>query len=655
MLLFFSFFKDMEAVSLLAMGKSENHSMINFGLKDDLQKVLKMNCDNTEDLVTQDAMMKKHFLLLEGYDKRMKQLALLKPNFDWDKIRNSTIGIESLHFETWFEAVFKFGLRREDGYGGFYNQSVHGIKPSPDGMFKASVELKSLVEQFPKRGKGRMMGVLKTIEHELDLDVTRMKDICHALEQNCFHVMMPGELEELINTLEWKNPSGKFAKLFLQVLKLISDAMDSWATVNDDQVDGDDFTYYVIRPEVVSILQDDFRQNLEADVKEVNNENVNSGNLSVDKIGAGKTPLATTKNVAVSTPIKKTVTTTDAATRIVTPGGKTKRKLSGGLEETPKKGTFYKFILTPVFLLLNSHLLSNHIGKSKTAGQRFLEMKTTPLKENKGSKYRKPKDNKQVTMSISHLVKQVDGSWNVMIAVDFVMTRGQKTLPMFAAKVDYFAKLCEIRSALGHQTEGGFSEQIYNNFVNIYSSRAEPGSDDNAPKFTDINKRYNHRILAGVFQFHGVDADDPIAVAKELDSFKKNFEDILTDDAFPEDFVLGAWAYIARRDSSMEEIKDEIVQFNGELEDMYKSDPPEGAMFNNVWKTSHHEITAMKKVPVVIKRDVALDEIFLDGDACALGSELYGIFSEKYKHVLMKYPTKKNRRFIKIYGADRDN
>ena len=79
---------------------------------------------------------------------------------------------------------------------------------------------------------------------------------------------------------------------------------------------------------------------------------------------------------------------------------------------------------------------------------------------------------------------------------------------------------------------------------------------------------------------------------------------------------------------------------------MYKEVPIEGVMFERVKNDQDGEVKSLRTIPLIMKRDVALDEIFLDEAACNIGYELYGPFHNKHSAVLMKYPTKRNRSFI---------
>ena len=74
---------------------------------------------------------------------------------------------------------------------------------------------------------------------------------------------------------------------------------------------------------------------------------------------------------------------------------------------------------------------------------------------------------------------------------------------------------------------------------------------------------------------------------------------------------------------------------------MYKEEG--STFFDRIYKKHKREIQNFTKWDVILQHDVALDEIFLDEDAVDIGQRLYGLYSEKYKNVLMKNPDSKER------------
>ena len=254
---------------------------------------------------------------------------------------------------------------------------------------------------------------------------------------------------------------------------------------------------------------------------------------------------------------------------------------------------------------------------------------------------------KKIAVHVTPVVWQVDGSFKCAVTLDFVNERGGKLFPMFCVKPEYFARFFEFVYATGCESEfeGKYCSAIMENMANIFSKRAHPGEDRDEPLKTDEQKLYDFRVLSGVFSFYPDEKDDE-HVAKELDEFIDSLKEIISNENFVQDYTLGAWAWIARKNSTVEEIQNEIIAFDGNIERMYDEDDKAGRMFKHVRSLNKKEVDNLKDVPLVMTRNVALDEIFLDRDACNIGYELYGPFHNKHSGVLMKYPTKRNRQFI---------
>ena len=155
----------------------------------------------------------------------------------------------------------------------------------------------------------------------------------------------------------------------------------------------------------------------------------------------------------------------------------------------------------------------------------------------KAQKYQRTSNQKVLIVNVSKPVWQKDGSCKAVVALDFAYIRGTNQSPMWLIKPDIMAKKFEIEATTGTDVKGKYVTTIQDCLRKEYNRRLHAGDSNNEAWFTDPNKNFNYRVLAGVIDFHGLKKNDSKEFASELDLFKESLENMKSDDTFAEDYV----------------------------------------------------------------------------------------------------------------------
>lgn len=285
------------------------------------------------------------------------------------------------------------------------------------------------------------------------------------------------------------------------------------------------------------------------------------------------------------------------------------------------------------------------IKKKVSSAQKFLSMGKNEVKT-RMQRYQPTVKRDVLHVLVSKPVWQVNGSCKAVVVLDPAKMTKKGQTQNFIIRPDVLQKKFAIDLATANDDiEGDYVQSIQENLNGVYNRRKCTGDDENIPWYSN-NGNYNYRILAGVIVFHGINKDDDVGFASELDVFKKSIENIKSDPNFQEDYTFATFCQYCARDLDFEQIQQKLAAA-GSLQAMYENEQDAAKIFGHVWKTNAQEVVDFQnKHEVVITQNLSLDEIFLDHDAVQLGSKLYGMFTEKYKDILMKNPANRSRSFI---------
>lgn len=295
----------------LTKSRRKGGNLVDFCCRNALTKVIMENsggCIEEElELDNHVDFVRKVLSLYDNNETKLDQLSLLSSEvFSKRSFKDQRV-IPELYIEECIEEIFKFMVRGDDGYGGFYSAVVHGYKPAPPGMFKDMTSFRHTVSSFPENPKnGSILKTLKDVGGSTGISKERIEMISEALRLHCFHFILPHEHEQLVDALKSKKRKGKYVVVLLELLQAIDDAMKSWATVEEEPDKAKEVFFYKLRPEFNFEEKSDKKRG-ESDINvSFNGSNENDPNLrnvtlaesNPKKVGTQPKTVVAQKNVA---------------------------------------------------------------------------------------------------------------------------------------------------------------------------------------------------------------------------------------------------------------------------------------------------------------------------------------------------------------------
>lgn len=265
-------------------------------------------------------------------------------------------------------------------------------------------------------------------------------------------------------------------------------------------------------------------------------------------------------------------------------------------------------------------------------------------KKTKKAVYKASRAIQGIELSFSKVVYGEDDKCEVALALD-VFNINNKTKvrgPFWLVKPGHLGKTFEQMAQKRDRPEGDYVDAVLESLTEPFDRRKVPGGPDNEPWYTDKQERYNYRVLVGTMTLHGIRKNDRASFLAETEKIKAAVESILAYETFVDDFTLAVFLKTSVKDEDIDEVKKRLIgTYDRDVHMMYKAEG--STFFDFIYKKNKNDILNFTKWDVIIKHDVALDEIFLDEDAVDIGQRLYGLYCEKYKNVLMKNPDSKER------------
>lgn len=234
-----------------------SNKVVNFADKEELEETIDA-CIGDVDAVMEELNPNQEELItylvtkLVPTKQQNKQLSLMLKTKAWkNECTNTEYTMQNIFIREQLEKRFLFGLRLNDGHGGFYSYNSCPIEQSPPGMFENHAEYVKIATQF--EGRNSIKNILIQNCKSTKISESRNKSIAKALHNEAFHMLLPGEMDKILPVLATKK-RGKYIPMLLNLLQSIQTEMNRFANVKVypcGSVIGD-FRYYAVKDKTCS-------------------------------------------------------------------------------------------------------------------------------------------------------------------------------------------------------------------------------------------------------------------------------------------------------------------------------------------------------------------------------------------------------------------